>query len=365
MKICFVSGNVYPYLSGTYVEEKIGGAELQQVVIGRGLQRIGYDVVFITQDYGQREGASVGGFKVHKTFRANTGIPVLRFLHPRLTKIWQALIRSDADVYYTRGAGFLPGILAIFCSIYKKRFIFAGASETDFIPDKFLIPTLRDKILYQYGIRRASVVIVQSEFQKKLLWNNFGIRGQVIHNFLDKPGAVITNDSNRDYILWVSTICEIKQPIHFVQLAKAFPSEQFVMIGGRDSLQQRLFKEVEDRAAKVHNLQFLGFQPFEETEKYFDRAKVFVNTSVHEGFPNTFLQAWRRGIPVVSYVNPDNLITENRLGYAVSSEKELHRKLFSFLEDSETFKPSSIISYYDDNHSSKVIDEYCSLLETI
>jgi len=364
MKICFVSGNVYPYLSGTYTEEKIGGAEIQQVTIGRGLQRLGYEVTFVTEDYGQCEGAYVNGFKIHKTFIENAGMPVIRFLYPRLIKILQALIRADADIYYTRGAGFLPGILAFFCSIYKKKFIFAGASETDFIPEKFIVPTLRDKILYRYGIRRAAAVIVQSECQKKLLWNNFGIRGRLIRNFLNEPAAII-NTPSREYILWVSTIREIKQPMHFVQLAKSFPSEQFVMIGGRDSLQKRLFKNVEDSAAEVRNLRFLGFQPFKETEKYFDRAKVFVNTSINEGFPNTFLQAWRRGIPVISYVNPDNLITEKGLGYAVSSEKELHNKLLSFLKEPEISKPSSIVSYYNENHSSRVIDEYCSLLETI
>lgn len=364
MKICFISGNIYPYLSGMYIEEKIGGAEVQQVSISRGLQETGHHVVFVTQDYGQHEAENINGFKIYKTFKANTGIPVFRFLYPRLTKIWQALIRSNADVYYTRGAGFLPGILAIFCSIHDKRFIFAGASETDFIPGKLLIRTMRDKILYRYGIKRASAVIVQSETQKKLLWNNFGISGRVIRNFLNEPGIII-DDSSRKYILWVSTIRDIKQPMHFIRLAKSFPSEQFVMIGGMDNFQKQLFKEVQERAAEPQNLQFLGFQPFDETEKYFNRAKVFINTSMHEGFPNTFLQSWRRGIPVVSYVNPDNLITENGLGYAVSSEKELHNKLLSFLKDSRIFKSSSIVSYYNNNHSSRVIDEYCSLLATI
>ena len=48
----------------------------------------------------------------------------------------------------------------------------------------------------------------------------------------------------------------------------------------------------------------------------YDRAKVLVNTSDVEGFPNSYLQAWIRGVPVVTLIDPDGVIEREGLGVA-------------------------------------------------
>ena len=363
MKICFVSPNIYPLLSCRYEIERIGGAELQQAFIGKALSNIGYDVSYITSDFNQPEIEVLEGIKVYKTFKEHEGIPVFRFFYPRLLKIWKALIKANADVYYVRTASFLTGILSIFCGIYQKAFVFSAGHDTDFIPDQIKIRISRDKLLYKYGLRRAHAILTQSDFQKRLLWENFGLKGIVIRNI--DPGIV--NElptSKRRFILWVSTIRQFKNPMRFVRLAQAIPEEEFVMIGGPNNFDLNLYKKVEKESLRIENLSFLGFQSYQKTEEYFNKCKIFINTSDAEGFPNTFLQAWRRGIPVVSYVNPDNVITTKKLGLVVKSERDLKEAVHSLI-DSHFWESAPIIDYFMGNHSDRVVQRYVRLLQNI
>lgn len=364
MKICFVSPHIYSCLAQNGEIKTIGGAELQQMFIGKGMRDRGYEVSYISLDYGQPDGEIIDGLRIIKSFKPEEGLFGIRFYYPRLYKIWQALKRTNADVYYVRCATFLPGILAVFCKTYGKRFVFAGAHDTDFIPHQFRFITRRDKILYKYGLRHANAIIVQSNKQKDLLWKHFKLNSTVIRNFFPYPLKQLPA-SQRKYILWVSTIRTWKRPVQFIKLAESFPSEKFVMIGGPAAGKDASFFEIiKKRSEHLKNLSFLGFQPLDITESYFDRCKIFINTSVYEGFPNTFLQCWNRGIPVISYVDPDNVIQNNNLGVVVNSERELHKSLSEFLSNS-LWDSSPIFDYFTKNHSSKIIEQYFALLNNI
>jgi glycosyltransferase involved in cell wall biosynthesis len=108
-------------------------------------------------------------------------------------------------------------------------------------------------------------------------------------------------------VLWVGTIHTYKQPEMLLEIARRLPGRRFVMIGGSAAPGERLrhgyYEGIRDGAAKLPNVEFKGFLPLAEVESWFDRASVLVNTSVYEGMPNIFLQAWARGIPTVATVD--------------------------------------------------------------
>lgn len=306
LSLCFVSMNLYQVLSPESNDGFAGGAESQQAYIAHECIRRGINVSAVCLDYGQNDAIDVGGVTIYRAYNEERGLPVVRFVHPRLTKTWDALKRADADVYYQRTAGMLTGIVAYFCKCYKRTFVYSGAHDTDFQPDEELINYARDRAIYRYGLRNADLVITQNTQQTELALHNYNLSTEQIPNCYPRPQSrKFAQTTCPGDILWVSKLREWKRPELFLSVARLFPDQHFVLVGGAGSnpASQALFERIVEEAKEINNLDVVGFVPPDEIDQYFDRAKIFINTSVSEGFPNTFLQAWARGIITISTVS--------------------------------------------------------------
>jgi glycosyltransferase involved in cell wall biosynthesis len=74
----------------------------------------------------------------------------------------------------------------------------------------------------------------------------------------------------------------------------------------------------------IPNLEYIGPQSQTQVNQWLARSHLLVSTSLQEGFPNTFIQAWMRQVPVVSlHVNPDNVLEREAIGLCVKSEDQL------------------------------------------
>ena len=365
MKICFVALHAYPCLKNDFsIDERIGGAEIQQILIAREFKKRGLNISFITSDYGQKDEEIIDGIKVYKASKPKEGFKFIRFFYPNLVKLWKALKRANAEIYYVRGAGFIPGVLALFSKMYGKKFVFGSASDTNFCLSKLKKTRLkRDLFLYVFGLKRANAIIVQNNKQKEDLLRNFRLNGILIRNYY-RP-IVNVNNPQKNIILWVSTIKEIKRPELFIELARNFPNEKFVMIGGPNKKEDSFYDYIKEKSKKIKNLTFMGFQPFEFTEKIFESCKLFVNTSNYEGFPNTFLQAWSRGIPVLSTVDPDNIVKENGLGLVAKNESELILQMKNFVDRKINFNENKIKKFFYENFSESIINQYLKLFKEL
>jgi glycosyltransferase involved in cell wall biosynthesis len=114
-------------------------------------------------------------------------------------------------------------------------------------------------------------------------------------------------------LLWVARSEEVKRPMLFLDLAEALPEARCRMICSKQD--EGLREKVRERAGRLANVEFLGGVPYGEIQDHFDAAKVLVNTSSHEGVPNTFIHAGRGGAAIASLeVDPDGMFGEFRAG---------------------------------------------------
>lgn len=367
--VCFVAPHLWPVLSGDASLRFVGGAEVQQSQLARLLVRNGHAVTVISEDYGQAKETWLDGIRVLSTFRAQDGIPVLRFVYPRLTSIWQALHQADADVYYVRAAGMILAIVAAYCRRHGKKSIYAGASDSDFDPSKQLIKFRRDRWLYHKGLAQVDAIVVQNETQKQLCRQHYGRSSTLIPSLYELPEQA--GGTRGDCILWVAVMRRGKRPELFFELARKLPQRRFVMIGGPDgdsAEAQTFFAATARQAAELTNLEFHGFLPLPQVEQHFERARVVVNTSLIEGMPNTFLQAWARGVPTLAFYDTGAKIDGKPVHPVVADVAEGAATLECLCTNADEYNRYArrCREYFNRQHSGAgILAQYRGLLDTL
>lgn len=341
LRICLVSLRALPALSEEHKHHRLGGEEVQHAQLASAFARLGHDVHIVVADFGQEDGAVYSGITTHKAFKESAGLPGLRFFHPRWTGLWSAISRANADVYYYSCAGMILGMLAMFCGWRNRRLVFRVASDSDCDPDKVEIRFRRDRWLYEYGLARSDAVLVQTVTQQKTLLKNYGLHSTVAGMLVSRPSGNAALEAKDIDVLWVANIKQIKRPDRLLSLARAMPDVEFHMAGAAMPGEEDLFRRVEAEARALPNVTFHGSVPYLDIGRLFDRARVFANTSDLEGFPNTYLQAWVRGIPVVATFDPDGVIKSAGLGSTHTTVAEMSEGLEELLRSGRAYSAAS------------------------
>jgi glycosyltransferase involved in cell wall biosynthesis len=332
--ICFVAPKAFPLLAADDTIQVIGGAELQQVIVARGLVQRGYTVTMICLDYGQEDSVYIDGVRVLRAHSPGQGLPGIGFLWPRLTTLWTCLDRAGADIYYQRSASMLTGVVAHYCRIRGKKSVFAASGNPNLERNTSRIQYGRDRWIYEYGLKHADRILVQNAEQLRLCRENFERDATLVPNCYSISSQ--WHVGSTEQILWVSRIRAIKRPRLFLDLAAALPQHRFTMIGGPGGKNKQLFETVRAQANELQNVTFTGFVPYSEIDKYFDQAALLINTSESEGFPNTFLQAWARGIPSISFIDSGARMEGRKVGVQVDTFNEMYEVVSQLMCDGAT-----------------------------
>jgi glycosyltransferase involved in cell wall biosynthesis len=231
----------------------------------------------------------------------------------------------------------------------------------------FMCNAVVNDVLREQGISAITHALVLNRFQAASLREHFGIAARRMISGHPIPTAVTSLQERLKHpvILWTGNLGTNKRPEMFVKLAVELADQplRFVLVGGHPD-QHRINAVI---GTIPDNLEWTGRVSFEESLAWFDKTAIFVNTSRKEGFPNTFIQAWMRGIPTVSLgVDPDDVIHKNALGCVVSDIDEMKERITALLKDENRYARVSqrARDYAIKNHSiSLMTDEFVNSLQ--
>ena len=354
--ICFVSPKAYP-LFNPDCKGVFGGAEVDLYLLGTELAKDqNFHVTFITADCGQPEE------EIRENVTIIRSLDLKRNALEGALRIWRALKKADADLYMLKTAS--PGVplVSAFCRLHRRVFIYRTAHQDECDGAYLKQHSLLGRMFVR-ALQQADIVFAQNQSDAGNLKSLHGIDSLAVPNAHRLPDLI--EEPDRDVILWVARSAAFKQPRKFLDLAKRFPDEKFVMICQR-AMEDSNYDLLKGRAAEISNVEFIERVGFHEVDRYFQRAKVFVNTSDSEGFPNTFVEACKCATAILSLnVDPDDFLTRYSCGVACDgSEQQLDDGLKFLLGQNRCIEVGQNGRRYAEEHHdiSKIVEQYKKLL---
>jgi len=358
IKVCFVAPKAYP-LFNRQVESVFGVAEVDLYYLATELARDkNFRVSFIVADYGQAAMEIIENVTIIRSldFRKNALTGARR--------IWQAMKRADADIYLMKTASLGVSLVSHFCKRYDRAFLYRTASMLEsngiYLKRHFFLGRV-----FARSLHRAEIVFTQNHTDQDNLQRTVGVSSIVIPNGHPLPEL---SGTRHEFLLWVGRSEKVKGPDKFIKLAREIPDERFVMICQRatgDDSYDSLCRQAEE----VDNLEFHQRVPFNEIDGYFQRAKILVNTSDSEGFPNTFIQACKWATAIVSLsVNPDGFLNKYSCGINCDGRFTRMREAVKHLLADDRYMESGRNGrkYVEDHHDiRKIIEQYKDIFRRI
>ena len=377
----------FAFVMPWHISERGGGAEVQANYLAQELSARGYIVSYICQTSLSSRINTVeiiGNINVHflKPSGSFQWLDQNKYLVPLKT--------IQPDYILQRLSSIVTYVLGKYCSKNNCKFIWFCTDNKSPFSDfhlskfkerftlkslgllKYTLFAISNKLIDYYrnkGMQLVDVAFSQNDFQKEKVKSNFGLETNrmISGHPLPNHNISISQRFDNKTVLWCANFGTHKRPELFIELASKMQhtNYKFVMVGGHSN-QQYLNKLLEN---KPKNLIITGKLSFEEALKYFDEATLFVNTSAlgGDGFPNTFIQAWLRQVPVLSFgFDPDSIIENNNLGFNVATTKDATQQIETVFNNYNSYEMLSYnaYNYSQENHSiKKMTDNFIKALD--
>ena len=320
LRVCFISPLGYGLYNPTS-GYPFGGAEVQFFLLARALASDPDFQVIVLTTVRKSPGIEHHGSLtlVKRQGKNRLAHRSLRGYVAAFLDMWRVMGNISADVYLHATAGVEVGAYALICRLLRRRFVYVVASTVDLCrPNGQVEGPLA--WLFPWGMRLADAVVCRSHEQLAWLRDRYGREGVLIRTG-HRPAEPVPHEKTT--VLWVGRMHPLKQPELFLDLAERLPKERFVMVIRQDQSHEYLMGALRGRASMLPNVTMREDVPLSEMDGFFAQAKLLVNTSTYEGFPNTFVQAAMQGTPILSWkVDPDGVLARHGIGASAGGSFE-------------------------------------------
>jgi len=235
-----------------------------------------------------------------------------------------------------------PFFLTIFFSVIlrKKGILIVGDNLAEDLKRKPLVTRYLYALLFNLSFKLADKIICVSKGLGKNLQDNFHIPKHKIHIIYNGVNVkAIKNKAktklsekyerfmrNHDVIVMLSRLVPKKGHTFVLNtlpsIITLFPRIKLYIIG-----QGSQYKLLKEKVKHLHLQNYVVFHGFEKTNpyKYIQKARLFLFSSVYEGFGNVLIEAMACGTPVIStncQYGPKEILLNSKYGILTPSFAE-------------------------------------------
>lgn len=283
--------------AGRDPREKIGGAEYQAMLIARGLAELGHQCLFLAT-HSDNEGSEIlESVQIHNL--VNRRVVGVRNHRQALSKVVKEF---SPEICYVRRFMDIESFASI-CNNGGAHLVSASvhSRETNPIMNSRRLGEIIQHFRSFISISSSRLHVCNTNLLQQKIRRWYPRHPmRTIYNGHPIPPAEFVHNGRSGQIIWVNNLKPWKRPGIFIEIAKRLPQYEFVMVGrmpnGRtgSKINQRI-----DSAPK--NFNYVGPKSFEQVNDLIRNSDLLVYTSLPiEGFGNSFLQAWLRGVPTLS-----------------------------------------------------------------
>jgi glycosyltransferase involved in cell wall biosynthesis len=252
---------------------------------------------------------------------------------------WYRFFRSErADWWFWQCASHLFGFGVALAHVAGVKAIFGVGFDRDVRVRQALYHRPRWWPAYAFGLSQAECIALQHEGQRSDLPQRWSRKAYVVPNIVLEPGAVLPHAERPRTVAWIAALRVQKRPDRLIEIARLLPHIRFVVCGSPSTYMTPAgySQRAIEAFRTLPNIDYRGQVSPEEAVRIAGESSIFLSTSDEEGFPQTFLEAWSHGTPVVSLrIDPDRVIQELSLGAVCPDEQSAVKAIEGFISHPE------------------------------